>query len=218
MCTTHNNSIIMRSRSTRLFLFFVLTVFLYLPAINQVSAQSFKGGLFGGLVGSQVAGDRFSGFNKAGFTAGGWVGLQTSTHTEFRMELSFIQKGSRENPNYEKERFDSYLMRINYVELPLLYRMIYSNKLNFEAGLAMNFLIHHYERFNSEVLEGEFANTNLCSIFGLSYNLTEKMSINLRTNNSIFSVRKERVNGDVWRYFDHGQFSDALIFALYYTL
>lgn len=186
--------------------------------IKAVFGQSFKGGIHAGLVGSQVAGDLFSGYNKAGISAGGWVGLQISPNSTFQMELSYIQKGSRENPDYEKEKFDSYIMRLGYVELPFLYRMIYSDKLNFETGLGMNFLLHHYERYNSEELFSPFAKSNLCFILGLSYNLNERLKVNLRTNNSLFSIRTDRVNGDVWRFFDHGQFSDALVFSLYYEL
>lgn len=187
--------------------------------MNSVNGQNFKGGVNLGLVGSQVAGDRFSGFNKAGITGGAWVSLQTAVHTEFRMELNYIQKGSRENPDYEVDKMDFYIMRLGYVELPILYRMIYSEKLNFEVGPAMDFLLHHYERFNSEELDGvDFAKSNLCLIIGLSYNLNERLRVNFRTNNSILSIRTERVDGDVWRFFEHGQYNDALVFGLYYTL
>lgn len=185
---------------------------------NAVYSQSFSGGIHAGLVGSQVAGDLFSGYNKAGISAGGYVGLLISPNSVLQMELSYIQKGSRENPNYEKEKFDSYIMKLGYVELPFLYRMIYNERLNFETGLSMNFLLHHYERYNSEELFSPFAKSNLCFILGLSYNLNERIRVNLRTNNSILSIRTERVNGDVWRFFDHGQYSDALVFSLYYEL
>lgn len=201
--------------------FSYLIIFLLLSIVlpdKAVYSQSFKGGVHAGLVGSQVAGDLFSGYNKAGISAGGWVGFQISPNSVFQMELSYIQKGSRENPDYEKEKFDSYIMRLGYVELPFLYRMIYSEKLNFETGLGLNFLMHHYERYNSEELFSPFAKSNLCFILGLSYNLNERLKVNFRTNNSLFSIRTERVNGDVWRFFDHGQFSDALVFSLYYEL
>lgn len=180
--------------------------------------QSFKGGVHAGLVGSQVAGDLFSGYNKAGASAGGWVSMQISSRGELQMELSYLQKGSRENPDYDKGKFDSYLMRLGYVELPFLYRMIYSNKLNFETGLGLNFLLHHSERFNEEELVNKFANQNLCFILGLSYNINDRLRANFRTNNSLLSIRKDKVTGDVWRLWGYGQFSDALILSLYYQL
>ncbi len=184
-----------------------------------IIAQNFMGGVHAGLVGSQVAGDRFSGYNKAGITAGGWVSLQLSTHSVIQMELSYIQKGSRENPDYENERFDAYLMRTGYIELPILYRLLYSNKLNFEAGLAMNVLVQHYEQFNYEELnENPFERINPAILLGLSYNINERLRANIRTNNSLISIRNERVNGDVWRFVDYGQYHDALVLSLYYQL
>ncbi|MGE5384183.1 MAG: porin family protein [Omnitrophica WOR_2 bacterium] len=193
-------------------LFILCTVF-----ATSAHSQNFKGGVHGGLVGSQVAGDLHSGYNKAGISAGGWVSLAFTPRSVFQMELSYVQKGSRENPK-EKNGFNSYLMQLGYVEMPFLYRMIYSEKLNFEAGPSMNFLIHHREEYNQDPLTSGFAKNNLCLIIGLSYNLSDRLKFDFRTDNSILSIRTERVNGDVWRFFDYGQFSDALIFSLYYQL
>lgn len=193
-------------------------LFILLLTPDKSYSQSFEGGVHAGLVGSQVAGDLFSGYNKAGISAGAWISLRVAPNHAFQMELSYIQKGSRENPDYEKERFNSYLMRLGYIELPVLYRMIYSEKLNFETGLGMNFLLHHYERYNSEELTSPFAKSNLCFILGLSYNINERLRANFRTNNSLFSIRTEKVNGNVWRLWDHGQYSDALVLSVYYKL
>lgn len=196
----------------------LLIVIISLNPVKKANGQNFNGGVMVGLVGSQVAGDRFSGFNKAGLTGGGWVSLQVAPTTQYQMELSYIQKGSRENPDYEKEKYDFYRMQLGYVELAFLYRRLVGEKLNLEAGPAMNFILHHHEKFNNEELFSPFAKRNLCLILGLSYRVGERTVVNFRTNNSIFTIRTERVNGDVWRFFDHGQFNDALVFSLYYEL
>lgn len=198
------------------FTFCLFTLSILCPSTGY--SQQFKGGLHAGLVGSQVAGDLFSGYNKAGVSAGGWVSLRVAPNSEFQMELSYIQKGSRENPDYEKGRMDEFIMRLGYAELPVLYRMIYSDRLNFETGLSMNFLIHHYERKNGIELFDPFAKSNLCFILGLSYNINDKLRANFRTNNSILSIRPKPAPGSVYRLFDHGQFSDALVLGLYYQL
>jgi hypothetical protein len=196
----------------------LLIIIISLNPAKKAKGQNFNGGVMIGLVGSQVAGDRFSGFNKAGLTGGGWVSLQVAPTTQYQMELSYIQKGSRENPDYEKEKYDFYRMQLGYVELALLYRRLVGEKLYLEAGPAMNFLLHHHEKYNSEELFSPFAKRNFCLILGLSYRIGERTVVNFRTNNSIFTIRTERVNGDVWRFFDHGQFNDALVFSLYYEL
>jgi hypothetical protein len=49
-----------------IFLFFLL-----IPFIQQ--AQEFNAGLMAGIAPSQLDGDKFSGYNKLGYTAGGYV-------------------------------------------------------------------------------------------------------------------------------------------------
>ncbi|MCD6659724.1 MAG: PorT family protein [Lentimicrobium sp.] len=192
--------------------FFLLTSFC-------VSSQKFEGGLQLGLVGSQVAGDTYSGYNKAGINAGGWVSFSVAPKSKFQMELVYIQKGSRENPNYEKNKMDAYLMQLGYAALPVLYRYQYSDFLSFEAGLSLNVLIHQREVFNGGVFTGSpFSTMNICLLAGLSGKVNERLRINIRTDNSLSSIRRNRVTGDVWRLWGHGQFSDALVITAYYKL
>ena len=198
-----------------LYLFILLSALL----LNHGYAQKFEGGIVLGLVGSQVAGDQLSGYKKAGLNAGGWINLPIGEKSKLQMELTYIQKGSRENPDYEKGRFDSYLMRLGYVQLPFIYLYQYNNLIGFEAGLGMNFLIHSNEKFNGyETIESPFKGTNLCFTAGISVRITDLIRVSLRTDNSLFSIRKNRVTGDVWRFWDHGQFSDALVLSAYYKL
>lgn len=201
----------MKLRQVLFILFFIFSV--------TANAQQFNGGVMLGLVGSQVAGDLYSGYNKAGISAGGWVSLAISPKSTLQMELAYLQKGSRENPDQEKDRFDTYIMRLGYIEMPFLYRIKYNTLIEFEGGLGLNFLIHSRETFNGfELTDRSFTGNNLCMILGLSVNVNEHLKINIRTNNSLFSIRKDRVSGDVWRLWDHGQFSDALVLSAYYRL
>ena len=198
----------------------ILPAFFILLFACQISnAQQFSGGVILGLVGSQVAGDTYSGYNKAGINAGGWVSLPVGLKSYLQMELGYVQKGARENPDQEKGKFDSYIMRLGYITMPVIYRYQYTELLGFEGGLSMNFLIHSGERFNGyEVTESPFKSQNLCFTGGLVFKVTDKINIGLRTENSLFSLRKRRVTGDVWRFWDHGQFSDALIINAFYKL
>jgi hypothetical protein len=197
--------------------------YLFLPVLLFLAvglhAQQFSGGVRAGLVGSQVAGDTYSGYHKAGINPGVWVSLATGKRCSVQMELGYLQTGSRENPDFERNRFDTYIMRLGYIELPFLYRINYNELLGFEAGLAMNFLIHQRETFNGgETTGSPFRGQNLCFAGGMSIRLNERIRFNVRTDNSLFSIRKNRVSGDVWRFWGYGQFSDALILSAYYTL
>lgn len=186
---------------------------------TSVYAQKFEGGLLAGLCASQVAGDTYSGYDKAGIFAGGYVSLPLSKRMDIRLELDYIQKGSRKNPVPEKDDYNSYLMRLGYIEMPLLVQYHIGSKLIAEAGPAMSFLLHSSEKFNQEPISyNQFRKQNVSLIAGISYRVTERISAGLRTNNSLISIRKDRVTGDVWRFFDYGQFNDVLIFTFGYKL
>lgn len=181
--------------------------------------QKFDGGVMLGLVGSQVAGDLRGGYDKAGVNAGGWVSLDISPKSTLQMELAYVQKGSRENQDWERGIERTYIMRLGYVELPLLYRYAYNERIGIETGLGMNFLIHQSESLGGDVTTGSpFSGQNLCFIAGISVKINDRLRINFRTDNSLFSIRKNRVSGDVWRFWDYGQFSDALVLSAYYSL
>jgi hypothetical protein len=172
-------------------------------------AQKFEGGILAGLSASQVAGDNYSGYNKAGVFVGSYVALVLSDRLNLRLELEYIQKGSRKNPVPDKGDYDSYLML----------RFHFGRKLVAEAGPAVSFLLHSSEKFNQEdVYYHPFAKQNLSMIAGISYPVTSRISAGLRTNNSLFSIRKDTFTGNVWRFWGYGQFNDALVFTLGYRL
>jgi hypothetical protein len=189
--------------------------------INPLLAQKFEGGLIAGLCASQVAGDTYSGYNKAGLFAGGYVALHISDRNALRLELDYIQKGSHKNSNPDIEDYDTYDMRLAYVEMPLLLRRSYGKKIIAEVGPAMSFLIHSYEAINkSEIYGGiPFKKQNLSFIAGISYLINDRISVGMRTNNSLFSIRDK--NNDLHfrrRFGTYGQFNDVLVLNLSYKL
>ncbi len=198
-------------------LFIVLFIFI----TGFVPAQSFNGGVTLGLVGSQVAGDTYSGYNKAGIFGGGWVSYDISKRSAFQLELTYFQKGSRHNPDYEKNPADfPYLFRADYIEVPLLYQYK-TGIFIIETGPSMGVLVHYYEE-SDQLIISDKENANRPSRFtfqinlGLRFVITPGFSAGLRTNNSLLNVRSQNVSGDVWRIFDYGQYHDALVIAAYY--
>lgn len=193
---------------------------LVLLITQPASAQKFEGGLIAGLSASQVAGDKLSGYNKAGIFGGSYVALHLNDRNTLRLELDYIQKGSRKNANFDKEDYDSYIIRLGYVEMPLLFQRRYGKKLIAEVGPAMSFLVHSYEAFNKLEIEGlPFKKQNLSIIVGFSYLLNEKISVGLRTSNSLFSIRVNNNVADYRRRLGkYGQFNDVLVLSLSYKL
>lgn len=199
------------------FTFFVITILGFFVTENAL-AQPFSGGILLGGNSSQVAGDNFSGFSKAGFSAGVFVRSQFDTKYGLQMELYFTQKGARSNSKAEEAGNLPYLLRLNYVELPLIFQYDLG-KLRLEAGLTAAFLTNSYEEIDyQENVNDVWRKVTLNSLFGVRYLINNQWSAGLRTINSINSIRTQQAPNNVKRYGNkYGAFNDVLQLALFYT-
>ena len=200
-----------------------ILVFSFFLFTLSAAGQQFHGGVMAGIAATQVAGDRFSGFDKAGLFGGGFVNLQVTPRSAFQMELEFFQKGSRKNPDAENNDYDSYLFRTSYVELPFLYQYIISDRFRVEAGPSGGFLLGYYEERDELVISDEPGQNKPSAAtlqinVGLYVYFTENIALNVRTHNSVLNIRKENSTGDVYRFFDYGQYHDALVLSFFYII
>ncbi len=197
----------------------ILTLLFSLFIIGSF-AQQFHGGVMAGVVGSQVAGDNFSGFKKGGMFFGGFVSIDVSEKSSFRMELEYFQKGSRENP-HEKNNYTSYLLRLNYIELPLFYQYTAGRFVIF-AGPSAGFIMSYYEEdtylnvISDEPGYIKPARATLQINLGFRFAISEKFGVDMRTNNSLMNVFSQNQTGDVFRFWDYGRYNDALVLSMYY--
>jgi len=169
---------------------------------------------------SQVDGDSWVGYHKLGFLAGGYVSLRVSPHSSFQMEMEYIQKGSRKNEDLEKGDLSSYLFRIHYLEIPLLYQFTFAKRFYAEAGPAMDVLLGYYEESGgmpdppgTEPLRP----ITLSGIIGIGGYITSHLKAGFRFNYSLISLRNAHAPyPQVYRkiLFEYGQYNNVLSFSL----
>jgi len=166
----------------------ILVLFCVVPA----ASQTFRAGFSGGLVASQVSGDNSGGFNKPGVFGGPWGSFMVNEVWQFRMEILYFQKGSRENPS-EENGYYKYRLRLNYIEVPLLFRRPVSPSMTLELGLGYSVLIKSYEELDDIEQNERAFNTHNSSVFGgLSYMLNDHWTAELRLSNSLTPIRKHK--------------------------
>lgn len=150
----------------------------------------FEGGVVAGLVMSQVHGDYLGGFNKIGFTGGPELHVNFTQSWFMSMEMLFIQKGSRSTPLNNNGY--TYLLRFNYVEVPLLINYNDKNQLIFQAGIAYGRLFDAKEEINGYDYDDDsgFFNDELSYVVGGTFlvGAQKHIGINFRYEGSIFSV------------------------------
>ena len=172
----------------------------------------------GGINATQVFGDNFSGPNKAGLYLGVYVNRYFSKRSSIQLELDYIQKGSRKNPDGSTGDYDTYLLRLNYIELPVLYKYDFSEKATLETGLSLGVLVHSYEESNgsTEVSGDDFSSVDFSFNLGFYYTLVKNLRINMRLSNSILPIRPH-ASGQTYRW-NKGQYNQGIAFILHYTI
>lgn len=192
----------------------LIVILIWLLTYGAVS-QDFKGGVLAGLATTEVSGDRLEGPHKAGIYAGVFVNRQFTPKSSMQMELDFIQKGSRENPD-SSNAYQSYKLRLNYIEMPVHYRFNFHPKAALEAGLSLGVLLNSYEEANgSEAVSAtEFNSTDLSINIGVFYEFIEHFKINVRYSNSILAIRPHP-NDQSYKW-NNGQYNEVLSFVIFY--
>jgi hypothetical protein len=193
---------------------------LFLTA-QALSAQKFHAGLLAGGNVSQVDGDNWQGYNKIGFQAGAFTNLSVSPHSSFQLEVEFKQMGSRKNENLQTNDLTSYLLRLNYMEVPVLYQYTFARRFSAELGPAADFLVSYYERQDGL----ESPNTvplrpfNVSGLLGAGVWITPHLKADFRFQYSLYSIRQP-ADPPPPSYrkilFEVGQYNNALVLSLYW--
>lgn len=192
-------------RGTVSFIFFLVIV------SSSLKAQRFTGGVMIGGDVSQVDGDTYSGYTKFGYLGGAYVGLQVSPHSSFQLELEYIQKGSRNDTN--ATGITSYLLRLHYIEIPILYQYTFKKRFYFEAGPVADVLIGSLELRDGieETNAVPLRPLTFAGIFGFGAYITKHLRLNLRANYSLNSLRSKNDIGYYRRMFlEKGQYNNVL--------
>jgi hypothetical protein len=165
------------------------------------SAQGFGGGLFAGISTSQMTGDAIVGFHKAGVYGGAFTDYRFTPRSALQLELSFLQRGSKQTPAEENGYLSRYI-NLNYIEFPVLYRWYGIKNMNLEIGPSVSYLISSIEKDNAGQVNFpvKFNEVDLSIAAGLSYYLlkSKKLEINARYSLSVIPT-----SSDAGRYWQH---------------
>jgi hypothetical protein len=194
------------------------TILLIILSMLAAQAQFIHGGFKVGVNASQVSGDKLSGFNKAGIHGGMYAGFSVSQQTRMQIEMLFTQKGSRRNAKPDKGIYSTYIMRLNYIEIPVLMTWKGNSYLEIEGGLSYAQLIKNVDvEFDENgVMPGQnpFRKYEISGMIGMNYLLSENTRINFRAVNSLFPIR-EHAGGGTY-LLNRGQYNSVLMLGFVY--
>lgn len=198
---------------------FLITIFL-LVAANVLFAQRFDAGLIAGFNGSQVEGDYFKGYNKAGILAGIFVQTDVAPAIVAGMEIKYSQKGSRKKYDPKQPEVEKYVMRLGYIDIPIFMGFRTNERSMIIAGIAPGVLIHSKELDNYGEFPKEdqhpFNTFDLQPFLGFQFDFLERASIDLRLALSVLPIRNQPSGTNY--YWHNNQFNNVISLAVYYRL
>lgn len=203
-----------------------LLIFSFIILTTQFTkAQSFLGALaFGGNL-TQVDGDEVYGFKKIGFNIGVASFLPIKERFFISMEVAFSQKGA-----YQKYPWDAipgnglpyYNLRLNYVEIPLLFHFEDKQFAMIGTGFSFNRLVGLKEiewgiQTATGSRSGVYSINDFNWIVDVRLRIVKSLRFNFRFAYSLDKIRTREYSnlaGDTWK---RDQFNNILTFRLVYT-
>jgi hypothetical protein len=189
--------------------------------VSNAYSQKFVGGPKAGVTFTQVDGDFYGGYHKAGVNLGGFVYRPISENQKWdlQFEIEYMQKGSRKTPDYDTGDLDDYKLTLNYMQIPVLLRFNMRH-VSLEGGISVGTLISSKEVFNE--LEGgdPFKTMEYAALLGINYHFNPKLWINGRYSISMNRVREPYggdIPGDLWGCRKPGQYNNVLAVSIYYA-
>jgi len=198
---------------------YLIVLLLVFAGISGFS-QRFEGGVIAGFNASQVDGDNYSGYHKPGIAFGGYVQTNLSRTVYAAMELKFMQKGSRNIDSLATNGQIKYIMRLNYIDLPVYLGIRTSERISLLAGISPSYLIrgneyNDYGKFEEED-QNPFDEFDLQGMLGFRFQITQRLFIDLRGAYSVLPIRKQE--GDPLWYWKSNQFNNLLSTTVLYRL
>ncbi len=207
---------------------YLIFIILALFAISKAQTESkftLKPAL--GITACQVHGDKYDGYHKLGFTGGLYLNALLKKKHSLEFGIIYIQKGARKNANPTKFDYTTYVLRLNYIEIPLMYRW-QSNKFFYTLGLSYGYLINYYEAstdLGNYTGLYPFLKSEYSFNIGLGMMIKPQIGVEVRTNNSYLTVRPWQVgfvqpyyNNILAKTFSKGSYNNIMEVVLTYKL
>ncbi len=144
-----------------------------------------------GLNASQVHGDGYSGYSKAGLFAGLAINTYLKSRASLEIGFYFSQKGARHVPHPAKGDYNFYFVNLNYIDLPLSFRYQLNKDFFITMGPSLAYLASYYEEIDYVDYTGSYPfNSFEYGInFGLGKKIKDKFFVEVRTSNSFIPIR-----------------------------
>ncbi|MCF6184651.1 MAG: PorT family protein [Bacteroidales bacterium] len=173
----------------------ILSVILISVTLKTEAQKDFSGGLLFGISASQVDGDAQYHYKKPGLILGAFVSRPLSKHGSLKIETYYIGKGAVLNKDYpDGTTVQIFNTSLHYVEMPFLFNLRVSPKIEIAAGIAPSYLFYA-KQTSYKALVPDFQSTlntfDFQPLVEAVFYLTDKILSSIRFSYSLFNQKKE---------------------------
>lgn len=174
---------------------FLTLLFIPFSIIAQRASNVFTLGVKSGMVFTEAVGAKVNTYQKKSYVGGLTFRLKLAKKWTGEIQAIFIEKGSKNKGSPEKGYIDNYILRLQYVEFPVLFQF-HQKGWTYFFGPGFGYLVQAREFF----YDGRMGNGNLESDnpvteselsfnIGISHSLGRYWELNLQYTNSVLPVR-----------------------------
>ena len=183
-------------------------------------SQRFDAGFIGGFNATQVEGDLLKGYHKPGVLLGAYVQTDIAPAIFASMELKYSQKGARNQLDKDHPEKPKYIMRLSYIDLPVVFGFRTSDRILVIAGVSAGYLLKAKEFDNYDLFPEQdqyvFNDFDIQAIAGFQFDLLDNVKLDLRMSYSVLPIAE--LPGSTNSYWKDNLFNNVLSLALYYRL
>ncbi len=194
---------------------FRLLVVMSVCVYSSLQAQNIGGGLVLGFNASQIDGDRFGGFQKAGLQLGGFVNYAFSEQVGLQPEILFEQLGSANE--------QMLLLKMSYISVPILLNFTLpiiigenEHQIQFHLGPVIGIMLSATDDFGFD-FSRTFDNPDLRGVLGIAYRLGG-ISLSVRYGYSLLAFTPSNSNVGLLQPGANGLFHNYASFSLRWHL
>lgn len=166
---------------------------------NEGNSRIFYGGIAAGINASQIDGDTYTGYHKAGLNIGLSSIIRFNNFIYGNIELLYTQKGARNYFNYESPQIGTipilYIAQLHYIEIPVNVQILVQERILIGLGASYNRLFNQKEYMenyypnNINNKPPNFKQQDIELNIGASYLLYKNILARARYQYSLQSIR-----------------------------
>jgi len=195
----------------------ILAVIICVLAVVNINAQATVG-IKAGVNFASILNENINGVKgRTSFNVGIVAEIETSSTTSFQAELVYSGQGFKyEGGTIENEVIPKDTYKLDYLNIPLVFKYYINDGFNFEIGPQVGFLLSSKTEDSGKNVNDFFTTASFDILFGLGYKFENGFNVNARYNLGLTDIWKGPTTNPYPYYYEYGKANGVVQLSLGY--